>query len=140
MLKVCNSKFDFSKFTRFEILFHFRVEEDVTNLMEESSLDSKFDDAVEAAEHLVLTQMKALEVLTNLCSSGDDSDYEDYENDESSSEFSLNGEGLEEMSIVIHPELKKALIEQVFFQLVVEKAKLPATNIVEALAQHKSGK
>lgn len=108
--------------------------------MEESSLDSKLDDAVEAAEHLVLTHMKALEILTNLCCSGDDSDYEDYENDESSSEFSLNGEGLEEMSVVIHPELKKALIEESFFQLVVEKAKLPATNIVEALAQHKSGK
>lgn len=115
------------------------LDEDVSNAMEVTSLESKLDDAIETAEHLLLTQMKALEILTNLCCSGDDSDFEDYDN-ESSSEFSLNGEGLEEISVNLHPELKKALIDGGFFQLIIEKAKLPATNIVEALSQHRLGK
>ena len=106
---------------------------------ENSDVASKLHDTVEAAEQLVLSQIKSLEILANICCCGDDDSDEFYE-DESCSEESLVGdEGLQEALIDLNPELKKAFLGAQLFQLVIEKAKLPAENIVEALFQHRAG-
>lgn len=107
--------------------------------MEEDSLSSRLNNAVEAAEELISAQIKSLEILTNICCSGDDADSNEFYEDESVGDESLGNEGLEEGIADLNPELKKAFVDAQFFQLVIEKAKLPATNIVEALNQHRSG-
>lgn len=117
-----------------------RDEERATDEMEEDSLSSRLNNAVEAAEELISAQIKSLEILTNICCSGDDADSNEFYEDESVGDESLGNEGLEEGIADLNPELKKAFVDAQFFQLVIEKAKLPATNIVEALNQHRSGK
>lgn len=107
--------------------------------MEEDSVDSKLLDVVESADRLVSTQIKCLEILTNLCCSGDDADSEEFYQDESCSEGSLDDEGLEEGVVELNPEFKKALHVAQIFQLVIAKAQLPATNVIEVLIQHRSG-
>ncbi len=116
------------------------IDEDITDEMEEDSdLASKLHGTVESAEQLVSSQIKSLEILANICCCGDDDSDEFYE-DESCSEESLVGdEGLQETLIDLNPELKKAFLDARLFQLVIEKAKLPAENIVEALFQHRAG-
>ena len=106
--------------------------------MEEDSLVSKLQDSVESADELITAQIKTLEILTNICCSGDDDSDEFYE-DESISDESLGNEGYQEGIIDLHPELKKAFIDAQLFQLVIEKTKLPATNVIEALNQHRLG-
>lgn len=118
--------------------FSHEDDDQANNEMEEDSLDSKLHDAVEAAEQLISAQIKSLEILTNLCS-GDDTDSEEYSDKASCSEESLDGEGFEESFVTLNPDLKKALIEARLFQLVIEKAQLPAANIVEALVQYRPG-
>lgn len=115
------------------------LDDDASNEMEEESVDSKLLDVVESADQLVSTQIKSLEILTNLCCSGDDADSDEFYQDESCSEGSLDGEGLEEGLIELNPELKKALLDARIFKLVIAKAQLPATNVIEALIQHRSG-
>ncbi|XP_057379053.1 HEAT repeat-containing protein 3-like [Daphnia carinata] len=117
-----------------------RDEERATDDMEEDLVSSRLYDAVEAAEELISAQIKSLEILTNICCSGDDADSDEFYEDESVGDESLGNEGLEEAIPDINPELKKAFVDAQLFQLVIEKAKLPATNIVEALNQHRSGK
>ena len=107
--------------------------------MEEDSLASKFNDSIESAEEMISTQIKSLEILTNICCSGDDGDSDEFYEYESISDESLGNEGFQEGLVDLNPELKKAFIDARLFQLVIEKAKLPATNIIEALNQHSAG-
>ena len=114
------------------------IDENSSDEMEEDSLVSKLQDSVESADELITAQIKTLEILTNICCSGDDDSDEFYE-DESISDESLGNEGYQEGIIDLHPELKKAFIDAQLFQLVIEKTKLPATNVIEALNQHRLG-
>lgn len=118
---------------------NFVIDENGGDAMEEDSLTSKLHNSVETAEELISAQIKSLEILTNICCSGDDGDSDEFYEDESISDESLGNEGFQESLIDLNPELKKAFIDARLFQLVIEKAKLPATNIIEALNQHPTG-
>ena len=118
-------------------------EEDENTMESDTNMSDKMKDCLGATEEMLVSQTTALEILTNLCASdGDDSDYEDYPEEESCSEGSADMDGMmdDDATSAINPELKKYLIQCAIFQLVLEKANLPADNVCEALAQHRSGK
>ena len=110
--------------------------------MEEISTDVKLQDSIAAAENLLSVLIKSLEILTNLCCPSDDCDSEDfYQSDDgcSGDAESMDAEGLEDTQFDLNPELKEAFLKAKLFQAVLERAKIPAENVVEALMQHPSG-
>lgn len=129
--KSCSSRILF-------IYLKYYIEDNDDVHMDEDTVVPKLQSAVEEAEELVSNQIKALEILTNVFCCGDD-DSEEFYDDETCSEISDNATGLEEISVVLPPSLKKELVDAQLFRLVIEKAKLPAENIVEALKQHRPG-
>lgn len=117
-------------------------EADEDEMEEDSPREDKLQDALRTAERLLTTQIKALEILTNLCcpADADSLDEDQYYQDEScSEEGSLTGDGIEECALELNPDLKSAFLQAGLFQAVIERAKLPAVNIVEALSQHSNG-
>ena len=101
----------------------------------------KLKDAIDATEEILSSQIRALEILTNLLCSGDDSDDEELYEDESDSEESdeTGGMALEALQTEILPELKAKILEAKLFQVVLEKANFPAENVCQALSQHRAG-
>lgn len=104
------------------------------------SKGAKLKVSLENTEQILSSQIKSLEILTNICCACDDPDSEEYYDTESCSEGTNDGEGLQEGQFELHPELRQAFLEAKIFNLLIEKAKLPAENIVEALRQHPLGK
>lgn len=103
----------------------------------DEKLQQKLDDLVDSVEKVLSSQTVALEILTNLCSCGDEFD-EMYE-DLSCSESSLIEDGIEDSETQIEPELKKELVDAKLFQMVIDKAKLPPENVITLLKQQRSG-
>ena len=102
----------------------------------------KLKDAIETAEDMLTSQIRALEILTNLlCSNDNDSDYEDYPDEDSCSEGSgdVDGMTMENLQTELTPELKENLISVGVFTLVLDKANYPAENVCQALAQNRAG-
>ena len=91
---------------------------------------------------MLTSQIRALEILTNLlCSNDNDSDYEDYPDEDSCSEGSgdVDGMTMENLQTELTPELKENLISVGVFTLVLDKANYPAENVCQALAQNRAG-
>lgn len=106
--------------------------------MNEGPSDIKLQEAADETSNMLSAQIKSLEILTNLCCSSDDSEYESFDED-SCSEASVCDVGLEEGSVSMNPELKAAILETGLVNLVIDKARLPADNIRDALTQHPLG-
>lgn len=102
--------------------------------------EAKLTDSLEAADRHLSTQIKALEILTNLCCPADSDSLGDDEFYDSCSEGSVDGVGIEESTLELNPQLKEAFLRAGLFETVVSRARLPAENIIEALFQHSSGK
>ena len=106
---------------------------------EGDSRETKLVDAFTVTDRLLSTQIKALEILTNLCCSADSDSLDDDQFYDSCSETSIEGGGLEESAIELNPELKAAFLQAGLFQSVVERARMPAENIIESLSQYQTG-
>ena len=102
---------------------------------------NKLKDEISAAEDLLNSQIGSLEILTNLCASSEESDYEDADEDDSSNcdSFEVDGMTLDNVQIELGPELKQSLLESGIFQLVLNKANLPAENVCQSLREHRAG-
>ena len=107
----------------------------------ESSQEDRLQQALGTTERLLSSQIKALEILTNICcpSDADSLDDEFYQDDSCSEDGSVIGGGIEECALELNPELKAAFLQAGLFQAVIDRAKLPAANIVEAISQHSDG-
>lgn len=114
-------------------------EAEIEESMDGTSKGEKLKELLENTEQLLSSQIKSLEILTNICCAVDDVDSEEFYDVESCSEASGDGEGLQEGQFELHPELRQAFLEAKVFGLLIEKAKLPAENVVEALRQHPFG-
>ncbi|XP_071540562.1 HEAT repeat-containing protein 3 [Panulirus ornatus] len=97
----------------------------------------------EDLEHFILAQQLALEILSNICCSEDDDDWDECENIPSDEEPE-NGEADESMDLegakdILSPEVHEGIIHFKLFEKVLNKVQYPDENIVQSLQTMKYG-